>query len=72
MCSKAASGGWGTQVRITAQLINAATDAHLWAERLDRDIGDLLALQDEITSWIANELNIELIAAGDCPADRAS
>ena len=54
---------WGTQVRISAQLIDAATDAHLWAERLDRDIGDLLPLQDEITNRIANELNIELIAA---------
>jgi adenylate cyclase len=53
----------GSRVRITAQLIDAATDAHLWAERLDRDIGDLLALQDEITSQIANALNIELIAA---------
>ena len=53
----------GGQVRISAQLIDAATDAHLWAERLDRDIGDLLPLQDEITSRIANELNIELIAA---------
>jgi len=51
------------QVRVNAQLIDAATDAHLWAERLDHDIGDLLALQDEITSRIANELNIELIAA---------
>jgi len=53
----------GGQVRISAQLIDAATDAHLWAEKLDRDIGDLLPLQDEITSRIANELNIELIAA---------
>jgi TolB-like protein/class 3 adenylate cyclase/Tfp pilus assembly protein PilF len=53
----------GNQVRVTAQLIDADTDAHLWAERLDRDIGDLFALQDEITSRIANALNIELIAA---------
>jgi adenylate cyclase len=53
----------GSQVRVNAQLIDAATDAHLWAERLDRNIGDLFALQDEITSRIANALNIELIAA---------
>jgi TolB-like protein len=53
----------GSQVRVSAQLIDAETDAHLWAERLDRDIGDLFALQDEITSRIANALNIELIAA---------
>ena len=53
----------GNQVRVNAQLIDAETDAHLWAERFDHDIGDLLALQDEITSRIANALNIELIAA---------
>jgi TolB-like protein/Flp pilus assembly protein TadD len=53
----------GNRVRVNAQLIDGATEAHLWAERLDRDIGDLLALQDDITSRIANELNIELIAA---------
>ena len=54
---------WGSQMRVTAQLIDAATDAHLWAERFDCDTGDLFALQDEITSRIANALNIELIAA---------
>ena len=51
------------RIRVGARLIDAATDAHLWAERLDRDIGDLLALQDEITCRIANALNIQLIAA---------
>ena len=39
----------GNQVRVNAQLIDAETDAHLWAERFDRDTGDLFALQDEIT-----------------------
>jgi TolB-like protein len=52
----------GNQVRFTAQLIDAATDAHLWAERFDRDTGDLFVLQNEITSRIANTLNLELIA----------
>jgi adenylate cyclase len=52
----------GNRVRITAQLIDAETDAHLWAERFDRDTADLFALQDEITSRIANALGIELIA----------
>jgi adenylate cyclase len=51
------------QVRVTAQLIDAQTDAHLWAERFDRDTGDLFALQNEITSQIANALNLELIGA---------
>jgi adenylate cyclase len=53
----------GNQVRVTAQLIDAATDVHLWAERFDRDIGNLFALQDEITTRIANALGVELIAA---------
>jgi TolB-like protein/Tfp pilus assembly protein PilF len=51
----------GNQVRVNAQLIDAETDAHLWAERFDRDAGDLFALQDEITSRIAVALNLELI-----------
>jgi TolB-like protein len=53
----------GNQVRVNAQLIDAETDAHLWAERLDRDIGDLFALQNDITSLIAVTLNIQLIRA---------
>ena len=53
----------GSQVRINAQLINAETDAHLWAERFDDDTGDPFALQDEITSRIAVALNIEVVAA---------
>jgi adenylate cyclase len=51
----------GNRVRVTAQLIDADTDAHLWAERFDRDIGDLLTLQDEVTSRLANSLGIALI-----------
>jgi adenylate cyclase len=53
----------GKQVRVNAQLIDAETDAHLWAERFDRDIGDLFALQNEITGRIANTLDLELTAA---------
>ena len=49
------------QLRINAQLIDTQTNAHLWAEGFDRDIGDLFALQDEITSRIAVALNLELI-----------
>src|SRR5207249_5087119 len=50
----------GSKVRVNAQLIDAATDAHLWVEQFDGDIGDLLALQNEITSRIAIALNVEL------------
>jgi len=51
------------QIRVNVQLIDAETDAHLWAERFDRDMGDLFALQDEITRGIAAALNAQLIAA---------
>ena len=53
----------GNQLRVNAQLINAETDTHLWAERFDRDIGDLFALQNEITGRIAIALNLKLIGA---------
>ena len=52
----------GDQVRINAQLIDAATDAHLWAARFDGDTSDLFTLQDEITRRIASSLEAELIA----------
>jgi hypothetical protein len=53
----------GNRVRINTQLIDAETDAHLWAERFDGDTSDLFAVQDEISSRIAVALNIELIGA---------
>jgi adenylate cyclase len=52
----------GNRLRVNAQLIDAASDAHLWTERFDRDTGDLFALQNEITSRLANALGVELIA----------
>jgi len=53
----------GTQVRVNAQLIDAESDAHLWAERFDCVTGDLFALQNEITSRIAVALDLELVGA---------
>jgi TolB-like protein/Flp pilus assembly protein TadD len=53
----------GKKVRVNAQLIGAETDAHLWAERFEHDIGDLFALQNEITSRIAIALNLALLGA---------
>jgi adenylate cyclase len=53
----------GNHVRVNAQLIDAETDAHLWAERFDHDTGDLFALQDEITRRIAVALDGELLNA---------
>ena len=43
----------GNRVRITAQLIEATTGTHLWAERYDRDLTDIFAVQDEITQSVA-------------------
>jgi adenylate cyclase len=53
----------GNQVRVNAQLIDAETDAHLWAERFDRDMREVFALQNDITSRIAIALNSELVNA---------
>jgi tetratricopeptide (TPR) repeat protein len=53
----------GNRVRVNAQLIDAVTDAHLWADRCDCTMADLLGLQDDITRWIANALGVEMIAA---------
>ena len=50
----------GNRVRITAQLIDAATGGHLWAERYDRDLTDIFALQDEVTQRIVEALKITL------------
>jgi len=50
----------GNKVRVNAQLIDAETDAHLWAEQFDGDIGELFVLQNEITRRIAIALNLAL------------
>ncbi len=61
----------GSRVRVTAQLIDAETEAHLWAERFDGDAGDLFALQVEITNRIAVALDLELVdAAAARPIER--
>ena len=53
----------GKQVRVNVQLVDADTGVHVWAERFDRDIGDLFALQSEITGRIAVALNFALAGA---------
>src|SRR2546422_3554241 len=50
----------GEQVRITAQLIDAAQDQHLWSERYDRPLTELFALQDEIRQKIVFALKVKL------------
>ena len=50
----------GDQVRINAQLIDATTGGHLWADRFDRDLGDIFKLQDEVIGNIVSALAVEL------------
>jgi len=50
----------GDKLRITAQLIEAETSKHLWAERYDRDLRDIFAIQDEITKKIITALQVKL------------
>ena len=50
----------GNRVRITAQLIRAATDAHLWADSYERDLQNVLALQDEVAQAIAEQIRVRL------------
>lgn len=51
----------GNRVRITAQLIDASNDAHLWAERYDRNLDDIFALQDEISEAVVGALRLTLL-----------
>ncbi len=53
----------GNRVRVTGQLIDAASGAHIWAERFDRDLTDIFAVQDELTKEIIAALKIKLSAA---------
>ncbi len=50
----------GNRVRVTAQLIRAATDKHLWAETYERDFRDILALEDDVASAIAKQIESKL------------
>ncbi|MGH6985448.1 MAG: TIR domain-containing protein [Caulobacteraceae bacterium] len=51
----------GSRVRITAQLIEGVSDSHAWAERWDRDLTDIFALQDEISQAIVGALKLRLL-----------
>jgi adenylate cyclase len=50
----------GARIRVTAQLIDAADGSHLWAERYDRAVDDIFAIQDEITLVLATEMQVKL------------
>ena len=53
----------GNRLRITAQLVDAVSGGHHWAERYDREIGDIFAMQDEITRSVAAAIEPHLLAA---------
>jgi len=64
----------GARVRVTAQLINGKTGGHLWADRYDRDLTDIFAIQDEITRRIVEQLRVKLLpkenkAIGQAPTE---
>ena len=50
------------RVRVNAQLIDAESGGHLWAERFDRPLADLFSMQDEIVASLASQLDVELVA----------
>ena len=60
----------GDRVRITAQLNDVATGSHIWAERFDRDLADVFAVQDEITEAIVAAIEPQLYAAENFHAKR--
>ena len=53
----------GTRVRVTAQLVSTSDGSHLWSERYDREMTDVLALEDEIAAAIAARLRVEFAGA---------
>ena len=53
----------GTRVRVNAQLIDAQSGAHLWADRFEEDLSDLFKLQDQVVARLANSLGYTLIKA---------
>ena len=64
----------GQTVRVTAQLIDGASGGHLWADRYDRDLTDIFAIQDEITKSIVDQLKVRIVpdemeAMGQTPTE---
>jgi TolB-like protein/class 3 adenylate cyclase len=61
----------GNRMRVNAQLIDAATGNHLWAERFDKSLADLFDMQDEIVARLAGQLGTQLVTAEARRAERA-
>jgi adenylate cyclase len=62
----------GNRVRVTAQLVEAASGNHLWAERYDRDLEDIFAVQDELVRTIASTVGGRVDSASEARAERMS
>jgi adenylate cyclase len=60
------------RVRVNAQLVDADSGAHLWAERFEEDVADLFKLQDQVVARLANTLNIELVKAEGAKGARST
>jgi TolB-like protein/Tfp pilus assembly protein PilF len=60
----------GSKLRINAQLTDAASNAQVWSEAFDGDIGDLFALQDQVTTLIGNSMNRELVVRAARESER--
>jgi adenylate cyclase len=60
----------GDRIRVTAQLIDAATGSHLWGDRYDRNLDDIFVIQDEITTSVVGRIGPELLAAEHARASR--
>jgi serine/threonine-protein kinase len=61
----------GNRVRVSAQLIDAMTDMHLWAERYDRDLADVFAIQSEIAKTIADQLQAKISPSEKAAIEKA-
>jgi TolB-like protein/class 3 adenylate cyclase len=61
----------GNRMRVNAQLVDAATGTHIWAERFDKPLADLFDMQDEIVARLARQLRTHLITAEARRAERA-
>src|SRR5437764_5418496 len=57
----------GNRVRITAQLIQVSTDMHLWAEEYERDMSEILAVQNEVATDIAQRVSTLVRPLGQAP-----
>ena len=62
----------GNRVRVSAQLIDARTDMHLWAEHYDRDLADVFAIQSEIAKTIADQLKAKISPSEKAAIEQSS